>query len=90
MMTELEKNKEYVETNYERLLSTYPNKYVVVFNREVVNAFDTYDVAANYGVENYGIEEKFLVELITQKEPINFTPYIGFNTPPFTAKLTNL
>ena len=71
-MTELEKNKKYVEKNRARLLSIYPNKYIVIFDQEVVGSFDAYDSAANFGVENYGIEQQFLVKLITQEEPINF------------------
>lgn len=71
-MDKLQKNKEYVEKNYDSLLKTYANKYIVVANQEVVGSFDSYHLAADFGIENYGIEKTFLIEFITQEKPINF------------------
>jgi len=70
-MTELEKNIEYVDANRDSLLAKYLNKYIVVVDRKVVKAFDNYPDAANYGVRNYGIDERFLVEEMTRYEPLN-------------------
>jgi len=67
-MTELDKNFEYVKANYGGLLAKYLNKYIVVVDRKVVKAFDNYPDAANYGVRNFGIDERFLVHKIVKEE----------------------
>jgi len=67
-MTELDKNFEYVKANYGSLLAKYLNKFIVVVDRKVVKAFDNYADAANYGVRNYGIDERFLVHEMVQEE----------------------
>ncbi len=57
----LEKNFKYVQKNWDSLLNLYPNKFVLVYDEKVVDSYDSYEKAAERGVELYGIEEKFLV-----------------------------
>lgn len=71
-MSTLEKNRDYVEKNRDSLLKTYVNKYILVVDQNVVGSFDSYEIAADIGIENYGIEKKFYIEFITQQKPINF------------------
>ena len=42
----LSKNQEFVKSNKDRLLNLYKNKYILVYEQEVVGSFDSYDVAA--------------------------------------------
>jgi len=76
-MTELEKNIEYVDTNRDALLAKHLNRFIVVVDRKVVKAFDNYADAVNYGVRNYGIDERFLVEEMTRYEPLNIVVSAG-------------
>ena len=67
----LEKNRAYVKSEFAKLSALYTNKYILVHNQEVVGSFDSYEAAADQGVNNYGIEGDFLIHYITESEPIN-------------------
>lgn len=67
----LKNNWEYVKKNFNSLLNIYRNKYILVNNEKVVGSFDSYAAAANEGINNYGLYSGFLVEWITEKEPLN-------------------
>jgi uncharacterized protein DUF5678 len=67
----LRKNWEYVKKNFQSLLNSYRNKYILVYKEHVVGSFDTYATAANEGLDSYGAHSGFLVQYITEKEPLN-------------------
>ena len=67
----LKKNWEYVKENYRSLLNTYRDKYILVYKEKVVGSFDTFASAANEGIINYGVNSGFLVEWLTETEPLN-------------------
>jgi len=69
---DLKSNLEFVIQNKDRLLKEYRNKYILVFQREVVGSFDTYEKAAEEGVRVYGMDANFLVYQVLDKEPLNF------------------
>ncbi|HTH56949.1 MAG TPA: hypothetical protein VL728_12955 [Cyclobacteriaceae bacterium] len=71
-MTALEQNRKWIDDNRPKLLETYRNKYIVVVDGEVMGSFDHYDSAANFGIDNYGLEGGFLIEFLTEEEPVNF------------------
>lgn len=68
----LERNFKYVQDNWDSLLNLYPNKFVLVYDEEVVDSYDSYEKAAERGVELYGIEGNFLVQFLSQEVPNNF------------------
>lgn len=68
----LERNFKYVQENWDSLLNLYPNKFVLVYDEEVVDSYDSYEKAAERGVELYGIEGNFLVQFLSQEVPNNF------------------
>jgi len=63
---------EYVERNRSRFFKLYPNKYLIIFNKKVINSFDTYDTATNEAINTYGPDENFLIYHMTKKDPLNF------------------
>ena len=69
---DLTKNLDFVQKNRSQLLQTYRNKFLLVYDGEVVGSFDSYESAANEGVRIYGTESPFLVSPILEKEPMNF------------------
>jgi len=69
---DLKENFEFVEKNKEKLLEEYFNKYLLVYKKEVVDTFDTYEKAAGEGVRKFGIDENFLVYHLIESEPLNF------------------
>lgn len=71
-MEAIEENYQYVLDNLIKLKSEYLNKYVVVSNKKVLNSFDTYDSAAQFGLTNCGINSGFLVYEVTDSEVVNF------------------
>lgn len=71
-MATLIENKEWLDSQRAKLFETYANKYLVIVEKAVVQAFDHYDAAANFAIENYGVEGGFLIEFLSQEEPINF------------------
>jgi hypothetical protein len=68
----LKENIEFVKKNKEQFLKEYFNKYLLVFNKEVIDSFDTYEKAAQEGVRKFGIDENFLVYHLVETEPLNF------------------
>lgn len=72
-MTEkdLKQNISFVEEKKDDLLKTYRNKFIIVFNREVVGSYDTYEAAAKEAIRMYGIEAPFLVHHLMEEEPVN-------------------
>jgi len=70
--SELQKNMQYVQNHIDELLKTYPNKYLLVVNEKVVNSFDDYAHAANYGIQNYGIDSNLYIEFLNTQQLINF------------------
>ena len=71
-ITELEKNHSYVVENRDKLLELYRNKFVLIYQQEVVGTYDSYKNAAEDGVRTYGIEGKFLIHQMLEDEPANF------------------
>jgi len=68
----LSANIEFVNKNKEKLIQEYRNKYILVFEEEIVEAFDTYEHASQEGIRLYGIDADFLVYHLLEKEPVNF------------------
>lgn len=71
-MDQLTKNRQYVKDQWESLFELYKGKYILVVDKKVVQPFDTYETAAKYGVENFGVEGDFLIHYLAEEEPINF------------------
>ncbi|MCX6257777.1 MAG: hypothetical protein NTW49_07785 [Bacteroidia bacterium] len=68
----MSQNLEYVKGDFDNLLNLYRNKYILVNEQQVVGSFDTYNAAAEEGVNNYGIEGSFLVYFMSETTPVNF------------------
>lgn len=69
---DLKANFDFVTKNKERLLNYYRDKFILVFDEEVVGSYDTYAKAAEEGVRSYGLEANFLVYYLVEEEPLNF------------------
>jgi hypothetical protein len=67
----LRDNWKYVKNNFSFLLNIYRNKYILVYKEHVVGSFDSYAAAANEGISHFGAHSGFLVQLISEKEPLN-------------------
>lgn len=72
-MTEkdLKQNISFVEEKKDDLLKTYRNKFIIIFNQEVVGSYDTYELAAKEAIRIYGIEDPFLIHHLMEEEPVN-------------------
>jgi len=68
---DLQENVEFVKKNKEKLLGEYYNKYLLVYNKQVIDSFDTYEKAAGEGVRKFGMDENFLVYHLLDTEPLN-------------------
>jgi hypothetical protein len=68
----LTKNQGFVNANLPMFLSLYKNKYILVYDQEVVGSFDSYEAAAEEGISVFGIGESFLVHYVTENSPVNF------------------
>lgn len=68
----LKENIEFVEKNKKKLLEEYFNKYLLVYHKEVIESFDTYEKAAGEGVRKFGADKNFLVYHLVETEPLNF------------------
>ena len=69
---DLKANLDYVNKHKEELLKEHRNKFILVFNQEVVSSYDTYEKAAQEGVSTFGLDENFLVYHLLDEEPFNF------------------
>jgi hypothetical protein len=69
---DLKSNLDFVIQNKNHLLKEYRNKYILVFEKEVVGSFDTYEKAAEEGVRVYGMDANFLVYQVLDNDPLNF------------------
>ncbi len=68
----LKPNLEYVEKNRAELFKRYANKFLIIYEQEVVNSFDTYEAAAQEAIRAYGADIDFLIYHMTEKDPLNF------------------
>ena len=68
----LKENLDFVKENRDKLLGHYRNKFILVFEKEIIGSFDTYDTAAEEGFRLYGLDKKFLVYHLIETEPVNF------------------
>ena len=69
---DLRANLEFVEENKQILLKEHNNKFLLVHNQELVSSYDTYEKAAEAGINSFGLEANFLVYRLIEKEPLNF------------------
>ncbi len=69
---DLKANLEFVEKHKGLLLKEHRNKFLLVFEDELVGSYDTYEKAAEEGVRLFGIDDNFLVHHLVEKEPLNF------------------
>lgn len=69
---DLRENIEFVEKNRDKLLQEYYNKYLLVYHKEIIDTFDTYEKAAKEGVRKFGMAENFLVYHLMKSDPLNF------------------
>ena len=69
---DLSKERSYVDENKEKLLKEYPDKFLLIHEKEVVGSFDSYQHAAEEGIRLFGISDKFLVCQMTSQKPLNF------------------
>ena len=62
------------ENELDELLNLYPNKFILVSGEETKNieAFDSYDTAAQRGIEIFGIDRNFLVHFMSTIQANNF------------------
>jgi len=51
----LKENYEFFEVNFDELYKKYPDKFLVLKDRAVINAFDSFELAADYGISTYGL-----------------------------------
>lgn len=72
MSSKLDKSKEFVRENFDKLLNLYRNKYILVYNNEVVGSFDNYETAAEEGIRTYGLNSGFFIQLMSDSTPVNF------------------
>ena len=70
---ELKKNQEFAEANLETFRVRYLHKYLVIYEREIVAIFLTFQDASEYGLSYYGIDKPFLIYHVEEeKKPMNF------------------
>jgi len=68
----LKENIKFVERNKKKLLKEYFNKYLLIFDKEIIDSFDTYEKAAGEGVRKFGTDKNFLVYHLVEAETLNF------------------
>jgi hypothetical protein len=71
-LKDLSKNVNFVNENRELLLESHRGKYLLVYDGELVDAYDSYANAATEGVRRYGMDGNFLVYQILEQSPLNF------------------
>ncbi len=68
----LERNLDFIESKKGELLKYYKNKFLLVYEGELIGTYDDYASAAAEGIRTYGISADFLVHHLVDKEPVNF------------------
>ena len=68
----LKKEIEFIKKNKNALLNEHENKYLLIYQEEVISSFDTYENAAEQAIEPLGSEKIFLIYHLTREEPLNF------------------
>jgi hypothetical protein len=74
---DLKENIEFINAHKADLLKEHENKYIIIFNRSFIGAFDTYEKAAQEAINTFGLEANFLIHYLTSMQPLNFV--IGAN-----------
>jgi hypothetical protein len=71
-LKDLSKELEYVKVNKNHLLLEHRYKHILVHDGKLIASFDSFENAANEGIRLFGIDANFLVQYITDIEPLNF------------------
>ena len=69
---DLKENLDFVEKNKDILLKEHKDKFILVFQKQLVGSYDSYEKPAEEGVQLFGVEANFLVYHLVEKEPLNF------------------
>jgi len=69
---DLVQNTKYVDDNQEKLLGDHPNKFLLIYEGKLIDAFDNYETAASEGIRQFGSDAPFLVHHMVSEEPVNF------------------
>lgn len=67
----LEANLKFITDNEKRFLEYYRDKFVLVFDQNITNSYDSFEKAAAEGVRLYGLEAGFVVHHIMERGPLN-------------------
>lgn len=68
--TRLRVETQFYESHKVEWLRTYPDKFVVVKNNELLGFFDTFYEAYSAGATKYGTGTDFLVKRVVEREPV--------------------
>ena len=72
-------NYQYFIENFEELYKKYPNKFLVLKDKEVVKTFGNFDDAADYGITKYGIGNFSVQQCVPEdKRPIYYANRVEF------------
>lgn len=72
-MTEkdLSKEKAFVESHRDELLKEHAGKFLLVSDEALISSYDTYDAAAAAAIEEFGMDQNFLIYHLTQDRATN-------------------
>jgi len=73
-MNNKQKNITFFERELSQLLLNpiYKNKFVVIFNEQIVGSYDTFETALQFALSQYPSNEFIIQQVIDEKEQINF------------------
>ena len=80
-MTPLEKELRFFAENRTKWVERYPDKFVLVKGEELINAFDTPEMALSEGARLFG-GESFLVKQVTSSDEEIYIPALALGLLP--------
>jgi len=85
---DLKGNMDFIKKNREELLKEHENGFLLVFQKKVVGAFDSYEKAAEEGVRLFGMDANFLVYHLTELDEISSCIGISHTTVQMVQSLS--
>lgn len=81
---QLAAEKEWFENNLQYLMTTHKGQWAVVFNKELVGIFGSFQEAYNRGIQDTGTENIFIRQITEKNEPLDssINLYLGLLSAP--------
>jgi hypothetical protein len=68
-------NRQFIDEHLEEIRNKYPLKYLLVFDKKIIESFDSFDEASKFAVKKYGINKPFFIHRVDEVADVYYLSY---------------